>query len=478
MSKIIVVLGSLLIIYIIYYSSNAFRDPDVPGLGMFFTSGLLLLLAILMTVLAILFGRGNKPPEENDYSRNYFNRSTSRDMIRLLVERNIMRNKFRTVSTIIMFSLVIFLIFALATNIMLQRAGSVKAADQIGGGFDFYAESTIPINFDINDPSAIASKGISNEVLTGLEFFPLKSVGHEVGKCSNMNAVYPPRIYGVDDRFIDSNDFKFMRTSEENAETQEIWEYLQDFNRNEATVSIIGDYETLIWIYGGDVGSVFELTDDYGNVYKLEVIGIINSPIFAGSFIMAENNFDRLFPLSGELRSFLGITHSAVEDYSNALEWEFREYGFAVTTVNELASESTEFVAAYMSLFQIYLYFGLIVGIAALGMISLKATSERRYEIGVLKAIGFKNRQVFTSFILENTAIGVIGIVIGTVTGILMGYLSYPFWGLASIQFNFEIVLFLIGVIISITVITTLLTLYPALRASKISQAEALKNNE
>jgi putative ABC transport system permease protein len=282
----------------------------------------------------------------------------------------------------------------------------------------------------------------------------------------------------VDDRFIETNDFEFMRTATADAETEDVWSELQVFNEETMTVPIIGDYETLIWIYGGDVGSFFELSDDYGNIYTLDVIAIINSPIFAGSFIMAEENFDMIFPISGELKSFLGIAYGDPVEIEETLEWEFRDYGLAVTTVDEIALESTEFVSAYMSLFQLYLYFGLIVGISALGILSLKATSERRYEIGVLKAIGFRNRQVFVSFILENTVISGIGICLGAVTGILLGLLSYPYWGLSELKFTSEMAIFMLGIIISVLVITIILTLYPAFRASKLSSAEAMRKIE
>ena len=60
---------------------------------------------------------------------------------------------------------------------------------------------------------------------------------------------------------------------------------------------------------------------------------------------------------------------------------------------------------------------GLIVGVAALGVITARAVVERRQQIGVLRAIGFRRRMVQISFLLESSFIALTSIVVGTVLG-------------------------------------------------------------
>ena len=57
---------------------------------------------------------------------------------------------------------------------------------------------------------------------------------------------------------------------------------------------------------------------------------------------------------------------------------------------------------------------GLIVGVAALGVISARAVVERRQQIGVLRAIGFRRGMVQLSFLLESSFIALTAIVVGT----------------------------------------------------------------
>ncbi|MCB0093460.1 MAG: FtsX-like permease family protein, partial [Caldilineaceae bacterium] len=63
----------------------------------------------------------------------------------------------------------------------------------------------------------------------------------------------------------------------------------------------------------------------------------------------------------------------------------------------------------------------LLVGIAALGVISSRMVVERRQQIGMLRAIGYQSNMVAFSFLLEASFIALCGIVIGTAAGVIIG---------------------------------------------------------
>ena len=65
---------------------------------------------------------------------------------------------------------------------------------------------------------------------------------------------------------------------------------------------------------------------------------------------------------------------------------------------------------------------GLIVGVAALGVISARAVVERRQQIGILRAIGFRRRMIQLSFLLEASFIALTAIVVGTVFGLIVSH--------------------------------------------------------
>ena len=56
---------------------------------------------------------------------------------------------------------------------------------------------------------------------------------------------------------------------------------------------------------------------------------------------------------------------------------------------------------------------GLFAGLAALGVISMRAVVERRQQIGVLRALGFRRQMVRLSLLLEISLLALLGIGLG-----------------------------------------------------------------
>ena len=63
---------------------------------------------------------------------------------------------------------------------------------------------------------------------------------------------------------------------------------------------------------------------------------------------------------------------------------------------------------------------GLIVGIAALGVISARAVVERRQQIGILRALGFRRGMIQLSFLIESSFIALTAIVVGTLLALIV----------------------------------------------------------
>jgi putative ABC transport system permease protein len=123
------------------------------------------------------------------------------------------------------------------------------------------------------------------------------------------------------------------------------------------------------------------------------------------------------------------------------------------------------------SFLQIYVTFGLVIGAVGMGVISVRNVSERKREIGMMRAIGFPRKQVILSVLLELVVLGVIGLVIGVVNGLLISM------GFANMQNTALVIPWEeIGLYLSIIVLIALGSgSLPALAASRIPPAEALR---
>ncbi|HEY4112385.1 ABC transporter permease [Puia sp.] len=120
------------------------------------------------------------------------------------------------------------------------------------------------------------------------------------------------------------------------------------------------------------------------------------------------------------------------------------------------------------------LLIGLITLIgAAVGLmnIMLVAVTERTKEIGLVKAIGGRNRNVRQQFLLESVLISLIGAGFGVVLGVLVG-------NLFSLFLNTGFVMpwsWMLGGIFICSLVGLAAGLYPSLKASRLNPIEALR---
>lgn len=110
---------------------------------------------------------------------------------------------------------------------------------------------------------------------------------------------------------------------------------------------------------------------------------------------------------------------------------------------------------------------------AAIGLtnIMLVAVSERTKEIGLVKAIGGKKKNIRQQFLFESTIISLMGALIGIILGILVGNVFASIMGTGFvIPWGWVI----LGVVVC-SIVGLLAGLYPAVKASKLNPIEALR---
>lgn len=132
-------------------------------------------------------------------------------------------------------------------------------------------------------------------------------------------------------------------------------------------------------------------------------------------------------------------------------------------TVNRL----TRFASAVSAV--VLLIGGLMVFTTMMGSVV-----ERTKEIGVLRAIGLRKRQIINELMIEVVVISTAGGLLGWTAGMLISWLILPYFSQSGLKLDFDpkIALGAIGVAI---LIGTVSTLYPAIRASRFDPSEAVR---
>jgi putative ABC transport system permease protein len=123
-----------------------------------------------------------------------------------------------------------------------------------------------------------------------------------------------------------------------------------------------------------------------------------------------------------------------------------------------------------------FLTVGLVVGVAALGVISTRAVVERRQQIGMLRALGFQREMVSWIFLIESSFVSLLGIGLGVSLALIPAYqmvtdMVADIPGL-TFQVPWREIILVSGLAYAMTLLTTW---WPARQASQVLPAEALR---
>jgi len=153
------------------------------------------------------------------------------------------------------------------------------------------------------------------------------------------------------------------------------------------------------------------------------------------------------------------------------------EEDFEVTTPEALLETVNSILGAIQAFIIIIASISILVG--AIGIINTMTTSvlERKKEIGIMKAIGARNSNIFMQFFIESGFMGLVGGVLGVVIGVLLGYLGTVginnFLGAeATPQINLFLIIFTLT---GSFIIGSIAGILPAMQAAKQNPVEALR---
>ncbi|MFQ5873183.1 MAG: ABC transporter permease, partial [Dehalococcoidia bacterium] len=419
-----------------------------------------------------------------------------------------LRFGFRTGLSLAMFAVVIFSITVMATVI----EGFDRLFDdqeRLAGGYDVIAFA----QSDLNPIADLAEAVESNPDLAFVsrpDGIPPVGTFRTIPQADARISEDPEEEFadtfltGVDDDFVASNRFQIKLATAEYAkgsgfDSQRVWRDLRDKpglavvnaflvpTRNTFGFQPSSEDFALDAVEGlyleNDTMEPIEVTVrdlDSGTTFELTVIAVLDD--FASGGPMPFGIFTSTNTLKAELsrdvnatQFFLNVAEET-EDPATRIEAAFFQHGLETLDVRKTIEDFQEGQRAFFNLLIGFMTLGLVVGIAALGVISARAVVERRHEIGVMRAIGFSRRTVQLSFLAESSFIALLGIGLGLALGLLTSINV-----VADIRTDEPNIKLLIpwSTILIIALggyLFSLLTTYlPARQAARITPAEALR---
>jgi len=114
-----------------------------------------------------------------------------------------------------------------------------------------------------------------------------------------------------------------------------------------------------------------------------------------------------------------------VRDGADSLEVAQAIESTLLVQARDLAGEAARnqrLTNSFLRAFQIFIGIGLAAGLAALGVIAVRAVVERRGQIGVLRSLGFRSRMVGLQMLLEMGFIALLGVTLGTALALALAW--------------------------------------------------------
>lgn len=296
-----------------------------------------------------------------------------------------------------------------------QNIGQAKASGT--GGFALIAETDAPIYHDFHTQAGQFELGFSQadaEQLARAEIIPLRVLPGEDASCLNLYRPESPRVLGVPESLIQRGGFAFQQTA---TTMENPWAALsQDLGTG--VIPAIGDYNSAMWILHKQLGDDIAIKNDRGEDVTLRLVGLLKTSIFQSEVLISERHFLQHFPEQSGYRAFL-IDAQQPDTLAALLENRLKDLGLDATPTAQKLAHFQTVENTYLATFQTLGGLGLLLGTLGLGIVLLRNVIERRGELAILRAFGFRRALLSRMLLAENGFLMLAGLGIGSLSALI-----------------------------------------------------------
>ncbi len=379
--------------------------------------------------------------------------------------RNAARHPIRSLLTTGLVAFAVFVVIAVTS--FHRDANSATTGPNSGtGGFALVAESTLPLYQDLNTEDGQDALNIPDPphpTLANVHTLSFRLRAGDDASCLNLYQPSRPQVLGVPDAFVQLNRFRFHAPKVDNP-----WQLLHG-DASDGVPTIV-DGTTAQYILKKGIGDRVELANERGETVPLRIVGLVADSILQSQLLISESNFLRLFPNHEGYQFFLIDAPSDRADQVRAfLETNLAERGFSAIPSSQRLEAYWAVENTYLATFQALGGLGLIMGTLGLAVVLLRTVWERRGELALFRALGYRHSALSWLLLFENAFLLVLGLGIGSLAAFVsvMPHLSRASTDLPILRLGgFVVGVFCVGLAAgAIATVTSLrASLIPALR--------------
>jgi putative ABC transport system permease protein len=324
----------------------------------------------------------------------------------------------RPARSVLSLALIAFASFVLVSVGAFKKDVSRIANDPTSGtgGFSLMAESVAPLMHDPNTPAGRDDLGLetTDPIIAGTTLTRFRLRPGDETSCLTLYRPTNPRIIAPEPRFFDRPRFSFassMATTPEEIENP--WRLL---NRtfDDGAIAAIADQTTLMYVLHLGIGDDFVFTPEGQAPVRLRIVGALADSFLQSELVIGEAAFVRLFPRQEGYRVWMIEAQAGKEAaVTTHLEDRLSDFGVDVIDTHERWAAYHEVENTYLATFQALGSLGLLLGTIGLGAVLARNVLERRRELGLLRAVGFAQRDIRHMVLSEGMALVAGGLLLG-----------------------------------------------------------------
>ena len=280
------------------------------------------------------------------------------------------------------------------------------------GGYPLLVNTLLPIVYDPNSAEGRELLGLENR--PDISVTPFRVLPGDDASCLNLYEPRQPRIIAAGPSFIAANRFSFQQSLATSPEDRANPWQLLDGSTGDGTIPVIADANSMAYVLHKSLGEEIVITRG-GTPIRLRLVAALADSLFQGELIMSEAHFRRLFPDQPGYQFLLvdSANHPAAE-IASTIEDRLSDFGADAMPTAQRLAEFHRVENTYLSTFQTLGGLGLLLGTIGLAAVLLRNVIERRRELALLGAVGYRRADIFTIVMAENAFLLLAGLVAGT----------------------------------------------------------------
>ena len=171
---------------------------------------------------------------------------------------------------------------------------------------------------------------------------------------------------------------------------------------------------------GKKLGDTLPYTDERGQTFMLRIVGVLAGSILQGNLLIAEQDFTARFPSTAGYREFLvDAPAQRSVDVAETLSQVLQDRGLEIVPAWRRLAEYMAVENTYLGIFQALGGLGLLLGSLGLGVVVWRNVLERRWELALLLAVGFRRTDLQRLVLSEHGLLILLGLAIGLTAALL-----------------------------------------------------------